>query len=180
MNKARFLGFALILGWAVLSLGCNGNNGDFNFSGNAAKSTLNVTGNYAVFASPNAAIKNITMTQTANRIRAVDNLGTVYTGSSTGDIGTTTVITSSSTQMIVTAITMEGTDRSGTVITITLTSATVIVGVPPKITGETDLVVTALPPLETNAVNVLAVKGLLGTYVDSISRSGSFEMVNNA
>ncbi len=175
MNKLRLLTALLFLSLPVFYMGCNSGNNDVNFSGNVA-ATLNVTGNYNVVTTPNSGLRNITLTQTGNRVRGVDNQGTVYTGTGTGDISTITAQTTSATKMIATAITIQGTDASGRVITLALTSATLGFTTPTSATGVT---VTALPVQETNVQNAIFVKGLVGTYVDSTNRSGSIELVNN-
>ncbi len=178
MNKLRFLTAVLFLGLPVFYMGCNGGNNDLNFSGNVT-ATLNVTGNYNVVTTPNSGLHNITLTQTGNRVRGVDNQGTVYTGTGTGDISTLTAQTTSVTKMIVTAITIQGTDANGRVITLALTSAT-LGFTPPASFTTAGTTVTSLPVQETNVQDLVFVKGLVGTYTDSHNLSGSIELVNNA
>lgn len=143
--------------------GCNG--GDNNFSGNV-NPTLNVTGNYEVKRTPNAALKNFTFTQTHNRVQAVDNEGVSYTGTTSGDITTTDV---DGTHTVTTSATLQGTDASGVVRTIVITTITYLVKDP-----------FSDPSTTTDAASAISIIGLAGTYTDTAGKSGAIEMVGNS
>lgn len=173
MIRKMYLKYGLLIPLAFLGIACTTDNSP-NYSNNL-ETTLNITGNYRVQGIPKQDINNFTFTQTGSLVQGVDNKGTRYEGTSTGDIQTLSVTQGEDT-FITTAITIQGTDSTGRVITIILTQANLIYGVPE---GVTNVEVSEMPPQNTNVANPVAVAGLIGTYTDSAGLSGSIELVAN-
>jgi hypothetical protein len=146
-----------------LGIGCETDE-DVDFSGNV-NPDLNVTGNYEVKRTPKPGLTNFTITQTNNRIQAIDNTGVVYTGTTPGDIISIDI---GGTPTVTTAITLQGTDPSGVVRTILLTSIVFNVEDP-----------FSDPSVTTDLNNSVAIVGLAGTYTDTAGVNGALELVGN-
>lgn len=173
MIKMRLWAWILLGPVALTGFGCNGDSG-VDFSGNV-KPVVNVTGNYEVKRTPVSSINNITLTQTNNRVQAVDNTGVVYTGTTPGDIATPFTITGTGTAGISTStpyssntsMTIQGSNAAGIVKTIILTTITYFFNDPFTAGGSSDITVS------------VRVVGLAGTYTDTAGASGAIELVSN-
>lgn len=149
---------------------------DPNFTENIT-ATLNITGNYNVVTSPDGGLTNFTFTQTGNLVQAVDNEGTVYEGTTTGDIRTISV--NQSNTFITATIQIQGTRGDGVVVTIVLNQVNATGFTFVTTTGTTPTV-TAQPAQTTNLATTVFVQSLLGTYTNSTGLAGSIELVNNS
>ena len=164
MFKRWLFGGGILCILAVLGMGCETDE-NFDFSGNI-NPDLNITGNYEVKRTPKPGLTNFTITQTNNRIQAIDNTGVVYTGTTPGDIETIDI---DGTASVTTAITLQGTDSAGVVRTILLTSIIFAVEDP-----------FSDPSVTTDINNAVSIKGLAGTYTDTAGVNGTIELVGNA
>lgn len=179
MRIKTFLAAGFLLSLFFANLACESE--DPNFSNNVA-ATLNITGNYNVVTTPDPQLKNFTLTQTGSLVQGVDNRGTVYEGTTTGDITTIPVNPGTPQQpipdFVTSTITLQGTQPgTGKVITIVLTSANLGFLQPE---GTEDIAVTPQPPQQTNVANLIFVKGLAGTYTDNTGLTGVLELSNNS
>ena len=183
MIKKIFVKYGLLIPLAFLGIACTSDSSP-NYSSNL-DTTLNITGNYYVMRIPDHSITNFTLTQTGSLVQGVDNKGTRYEGSSTGDIQTLSVeqINAGKQQTyLTTAITIQGTDGAGKVITIILTQvnwAMSTTSLSESSVVDTGLEVHEMPSQQTNLSNQVAIAGLAGTYTDSTGASGTIELFSN-
>lgn len=167
MSIRNILGVCVLAVLATMEWGCSGDDA-VDFSGNV-KPTLNVTGNYEVIRTPRADLKNITLTQTNNRVQAIDNTGVVYTGTTPGDLVNITLNEAIGSQTIVTSVSLQGRDAAGNTRTLVLTSITFAVTDP-----------FSTPTTTTDLASAIKIRGLAGTYTDSTGVSGAIELQSNA
>lgn len=149
---------------------------DPNFSGNF-EASLNITGNYRVFESPDDSIQNITIVQTSNLVQGVDNNGTVYEGTVTGEINSVPINKGGNTSTITTTIEIGGIDSGGVAIILAISSIGYSYN---PITNVREALNPDQDGDPTDLANTIFVQSLVGTYTDSTGLAGSLELVNNS
>lgn len=171
IRKIIYTAAILIVPFVLMGGSCST---DPNFSSNIT-SLINVTGNYDTATTPNPDINNMTLTQTGNYVKGVDDQGTIYEGTSTGDIPTLTVSqVDASTGMAdvftTTAIQLTGRGPDGRSISLILTH----VNAQTQLPVDPSIIVSDPGDQITNITNIVFIRTLAGTYTDSTGLAGSF------